>query len=86
MPMMQTRRRPGRFAMPKVKVRTRRRFLAGLSGLGAATLLPTPSRAAEGPLETTVVRLARTQDICGAPQYVAKPLLRAEGFTRYPLC
>jgi NitT/TauT family transport system substrate-binding protein len=67
--------------MPKVKVRTRRRFLAGLSGLGAATLLPTPSRAAEGPLETTVVRLARTQDICGAPQYVAKPLLRAEGFT-----
>jgi NitT/TauT family transport system substrate-binding protein len=65
--------------MPSLQ--TRRRFLAGLAGIGGAALLRTPCLAAEGPLETTSVRLAKTPDICGAPQYVAAPLLRAEGIT-----
>jgi NitT/TauT family transport system substrate-binding protein len=60
---------------------TRRRFLAGLSGIGAAALLPAPSRAAEDPLETTSVRLPKDPSICVAPQYVVDDLLRAEGFT-----
>jgi NitT/TauT family transport system substrate-binding protein len=61
-------------------IHTRRRFLAGLSGIGAA-LLDRPSLAAEGPLETTAVRFMRIPAICHAPQFVAEPLLRAEGFT-----
>jgi NitT/TauT family transport system substrate-binding protein len=61
---------------------TRRRFLTALSVAGAAGFLRTsPSQAAERPPETTIVRLARTPDICGAPQYVAEQLLRAEGFS-----
>jgi NitT/TauT family transport system substrate-binding protein len=59
---------------------SRRRFLAGLSGIGAA-LLGRPSLAAEGPLETTTVRLMRIPAICHAPQFVAEALLHAEGFT-----
>jgi NitT/TauT family transport system substrate-binding protein len=62
-------------------IQTRRRFLAGLSGIGAAALLRTPSRAAEGPPETTSVRLPKGPGICGAPEYVVADLLRAEGFT-----
>jgi NitT/TauT family transport system substrate-binding protein len=61
---------------------TRRRFLTTLSLTGAASLLPAPrALAAEGALETTTVRLAKTSSICIAPQYVADELLRAEGFT-----
>jgi NitT/TauT family transport system substrate-binding protein len=37
--------------------------------------------AAEGPLETTSVRITKNQGICYAPQYVAEELLRDEGFT-----
>src|SRR5262249_34864437 len=37
--------------------------------------------AAEGPPETTLVRLPKTQSICVAPQDVVADLLRAEGFT-----
>jgi NitT/TauT family transport system substrate-binding protein len=37
-------------------------------------------RAAEGPLETTTVRLGKGS-LCGAPAYLAEELLRAEGFT-----
>ncbi len=62
-------------------IHTRRRVLAGLSGIGAATLLRAPALAADGPAETTSVRLPRTQSICVAPQYVVADLLRAEGFT-----
>jgi NitT/TauT family transport system substrate-binding protein len=36
---------------------------------------------AEGPLETTSVRLVNDRSICIAPEYVADELLRAEGFT-----
>jgi NitT/TauT family transport system substrate-binding protein len=51
--------------------------LAGAAGL----LLAPPSRAAEGALETTTVRIAKIGAICLAPQYVSEELLRAEGFT-----
>jgi NitT/TauT family transport system substrate-binding protein len=60
---------------------TRRYFLNTLSGIGATALLRVPARAAEGPLETTSVRLAKKESICVAPQYVVADLLRAEGFT-----
>ena len=40
-----------------------------------------PSLADEGPLETTAIRLADTRAICLAPVYIAKEVLRAEGFT-----
>jgi NitT/TauT family transport system substrate-binding protein len=59
---------------------TRRRFLAGLSGVGAAGILRTPALAAEGPPETTTVRL-QTPGLCVAPVYIAEEMLRAEGFT-----
>jgi NitT/TauT family transport system substrate-binding protein len=51
--------------------------LAGAAGL----LHAPPSRAAEGALETTTVRIAKIGAICLAPQYVSEELLRAEGFT-----
>jgi NitT/TauT family transport system substrate-binding protein len=61
---------------------TRRQFLTTLSLAGAAGLLHAPpSRAAEGALETTSVRIAKIGAICLAPQYVSEELLRAEGFT-----
>jgi NitT/TauT family transport system substrate-binding protein len=60
---------------------TRRRFLTTASVAGGTILLGSPpAPAAEGPLETTTVRLPRTPTICTAPQYVAEELLRAEGF------
>jgi NitT/TauT family transport system substrate-binding protein len=62
---------------------TRRHFLATLSGAATASLLGAPpSRAAEGPPETTTVRIQSGGGaICVAPQYVAEELLRDEGFT-----
>jgi NitT/TauT family transport system substrate-binding protein len=61
---------------------TRRRFVAGLAAAGATGLVrASRALAAEGPLETTTVRLPKTVGICVAPQYVADELLRAEGFT-----
>src|ERR1700759_3165856 len=62
-------------------IHTRRRFLAGLSGIGAAGLLRTPSRAADEGLEPTSVRLPKGESICSAPIYVVTDLLRDEGFT-----
>src|SRR5215469_18146071 len=63
-------------------MQTRRQFLTTLSMAGAAGVLRgSRSLAAEGPLETTTVRLTKTPGICLAPQYVAEELLRAEGFT-----
>jgi NitT/TauT family transport system substrate-binding protein len=63
-------------------MQTRRSFLTILSLAGAAGLVRTPpALAAEGPLETTTVRIAQQPGICIAPQYVAEELLRAEGFT-----
>jgi NitT/TauT family transport system substrate-binding protein len=59
----------------------RRRFLAGLSGIGGAALLGMPSWAAHGPPETTTVRLPKAASLCVAPQDAVADLLRAEGFT-----
>jgi len=61
---------------------SRRRFLTTASAAGAAALLrPSHVFAAEGALETTTVRIAKVGAVCLAPQYVAKELLGAEGFT-----
>jgi NitT/TauT family transport system substrate-binding protein len=60
---------------------SRREFLASVSALGiAGPLLSRDSVAAEPPLETTAIRLVRPSGICVAPIYIAKELLRAEGF------
>jgi NitT/TauT family transport system substrate-binding protein len=59
----------------------RREFLASLSAAGAAAVLGSRnSLAGEGALETTTIRLVRPSGICVAPIYIAKELLRAEGF------
>jgi NitT/TauT family transport system substrate-binding protein len=61
---------------------SRRRFLATLSSVGAASLIGAPdSDAQDARPETTTVRIAKNAGICIAPQYVADELLRAEGFT-----
>jgi NitT/TauT family transport system substrate-binding protein len=63
-------------------MQTRRRFLTTAALAGAAGVLRAPRLlAAEGPSETTVVRLSKIPGICIAPQYVAEELLRAEGLT-----
>ncbi len=60
----------------------RRRFLSTLAAAGAAGLVgPPSSKAQDGRLETTSIRIAKIAGICIAPQYVAEELLRAEGFT-----
>jgi NitT/TauT family transport system substrate-binding protein len=62
---------------------TRRRLLTiALSMAGAPGLIRAPFvLAAEGALETTTVRIfANRPGICVAPQYIAEPLLQAEGF------
>jgi NitT/TauT family transport system substrate-binding protein len=60
----------------------RRRFLATLSSVGAASLIGARGAfALERPPETTTIRLAKSASICWAPQYIANELLRAEGFT-----
>ena len=59
----------------------RRRFLAGVSAAGAASLLATPQISlAEPPPETKRIRLVHNPAICLAPQYIAEEMLRAEGF------
>jgi NitT/TauT family transport system substrate-binding protein len=63
-------------------MQSRRRFLTTLSGAGAVGLFRARGvLAAEGPLETTSVRLFKSSLICSAaPQYAAEELLCAEGF------
>jgi NitT/TauT family transport system substrate-binding protein len=63
-------------------IRNRRRFLAGVSAAGAASIFGVrQSLPSEPPPETTSVRLAKIRGICIAPQYIAEELLHAEGFT-----
>jgi NitT/TauT family transport system substrate-binding protein len=63
-------------------IQSRRDFLASLSAAGAAAALGGGAALAdEGPAETTTLRLADTRAICLAPVYIAKEVLRAEGFT-----
>ncbi|MEH2527626.1 MULTISPECIES: ABC transporter substrate-binding protein [unclassified Bradyrhizobium] len=60
----------------------RRRFLAALAATATACLVGPPySKAQDGRLETTTVKIGKIAGICIAPQYVAEELLRAEGFT-----
>ena len=60
----------------------RRKFLTNVCALGAASSLGIArTAAAEPPPETTRLRLMTFPPICLAPQYVAEPLLKAEGFT-----
>lgn len=60
----------------------RRRFLAGACTLGAASLLRIDSHAAtDRQAEVSAVRFASWPTICTAPQYVAEPLLHAEGIS-----
>jgi NitT/TauT family transport system substrate-binding protein len=67
--------------MEMPKTQTRRRFLSTAALAGGATLIRPPTVfAAEEKLETTSVRLAKMPDMCMAPQLVAEPLLRDEGF------
>jgi NitT/TauT family transport system substrate-binding protein len=60
---------------------TRRRVLTTLALGAAANLVHVPRSLAEERLETTTVRLNKSDSICVAPQYVAEDLLRGEGFT-----
>jgi ABC-type nitrate/sulfonate/bicarbonate transport system substrate-binding protein len=61
---------------------SRRQFLTGLSWACTSGLFGASSAlAAEGPLETTTVRIANRHSLCNAPQHVAEELLRGEGFT-----
>ncbi len=62
---------------------SRRQFVTTLSLAGAVGLLRAPrASAGDESLETTTIRLAKTVPaICIAPQYVAKELLLADGFT-----
>jgi NitT/TauT family transport system substrate-binding protein len=75
-------------------IQSRRDFLASLTAAGAAgTLGARRSLAAEGPPETTTIRIRREilppvvvsgvaeTPVCVGPQYVTEELLRAEGFT-----
>jgi NitT/TauT family transport system substrate-binding protein len=61
----------------------RRQFVGALTLAGIAGLdgLRPQHAAAEAPPETSRLRLYKFPGICLAPQYVAEPLLRAEGFT-----
>ncbi len=61
----------------------RRDFLGALGLTAAASAVGAPRRspAAEPPLETTKLALARDPTICPAPMYVAEQLLKTEGFT-----
>jgi NitT/TauT family transport system substrate-binding protein len=55
--------------------------VGGLTLAGAGFLLRPKHAAAEPPPETTTLRLALSPAVCFAPQFVAKELLRSEGFT-----
>jgi NitT/TauT family transport system substrate-binding protein len=60
---------------------SRRHFLTSLSAAGATGILGARGSLADEPsLETTTIRLVRPSGICVAPIYLAKELLRAEGF------
>jgi NitT/TauT family transport system substrate-binding protein len=63
-------------------MQSRRDFITTLSAVGGAGILGARSSlAAEGPPETTTIRLRKSPAICVSPRYLARDLLRAEGFT-----
>jgi NitT/TauT family transport system substrate-binding protein len=71
----------------------RRKLLKGVAGLGlsvaggsllagcANQVAPFFASRTGDQLETTRLRIARSPSLCVAPQFLAEPLLRAEGFT-----
>jgi len=61
----------------------RRKFIRSVTITGGAALLELAvhNACAEPPVDTTRIRLSKIPGICIAPQYVAEPLLRSEGFT-----
>jgi NitT/TauT family transport system substrate-binding protein len=62
----------------------RREFLNGTTlaaGAGLLGVRPLTVAAAEPPLETTRIRISRTESTCVAPELVAEDLLRGEGFS-----
>jgi NitT/TauT family transport system substrate-binding protein len=61
----------------------RRAFLRGATAAGVVARVGFRANRtdAEGPPETTRLRLVKTTSMCWAPQYVAEELLRAEGFS-----
>ncbi len=62
---------------------SRRKFISRLTLTGTAALVGLragPAKASPS-LETTRIRLSLVPPACWAPQYVAEPLLRKEGFT-----
>ena len=62
-------------------IQTRRGFLGGIAAASAAGLIRAPqAESAEGPLETTTVRILKPA-LCVSSLYIAEELLRAEGFT-----
>ena len=62
---------------------TRREFVQFGALAGATSLLGVGREAlgAEPPPETTRLRIAEIPSSCRSPEYIAEPLLRAEGFT-----
>ncbi|RWO30427.1 MAG: hypothetical protein EOS10_18080 [Mesorhizobium sp.] len=63
-------------------IQNRRRFLAGMSAIGAVGLTGGRNSSAENALlDTTTVRFTHTPATCNAPLYLAEELLRADGFT-----
>jgi NitT/TauT family transport system substrate-binding protein len=63
-------------------IQTRRQLLTTLSAAGAASVLGGRTSLAEGPPETTTLRLRLMPNPCEAPWwYIGADLLRAEGFT-----
>jgi len=63
-------------------MQSRRRFLVSTSLAAAAGVFaPRAVLAAEGPPETTTIRLRKQLSICFAPLYVVEAFLHAEGFT-----
>jgi NitT/TauT family transport system substrate-binding protein len=60
---------------------TRRGFVAGTSLASVGALSWPPAAPAQAKIETTSVRIVADPSTCVAPQYVAEPLLRDEGFT-----
>jgi NitT/TauT family transport system substrate-binding protein len=62
-------------------IQTRRGFLGGVAAASATGLIrASPAEAADGPLETTTVRI-REPGLCVSSLYIAEEMLRAEGFT-----
>jgi NitT/TauT family transport system substrate-binding protein len=53
----------------------------GLAGAAASFGLRASGASAEPPPETKRIRLGSSLSLCYAPQFVAEPLLRSEGFT-----